>query len=454
MAMSTSAIWEVRPTVGNDTNGGAFVAGASGVDFSQQNAKNTSGSNISVTDVVATGVATITSATANFTTDIVGNVVFLSGSGITTGWYQVVTFTNSTTVILDSSPGTGTGATMNIGGALATIAQAVTNFQTYQTIYVKDTGAYAVTATLDTPGTQLTIIGYGTTRGDSGRVTWTTATNSTILVVFQTPGANLTFKNIDFTNTASTSAECIDGSVVGQTGNVRFSNCSFSGFTTALALGYISGVHFNALFLFMDSCEVTACSGDGISCNGPVLMIDCYIHGNGGNGITGTTVGSGNVSSGPVRLERCVIYNNGGVGITNVGGNVTSETTWMELLNCAVVANTSDGILMQGGSGWPNQQNLVVINTIIESNGGFGINSQSNVQAIFILLNNAFRANASGNYNGGSIGSGTTGLGPQPSDITLTAEPFNNPSGNDFTLNNTAGGGALCRAAGFPSSLP
>ena len=41
-----------------------------------------------------------------------------------------------------------------------------------------------------------------------------------------------------------------------------------------------------------------------------------------------------------------------------------------------------------------------------------------------------------------------------PGDVTLTGSPFTNPSGGDFTLNNTAGAGLACQAVGFPSSLP
>ena len=118
MALAAATVWEVRPTNGNDTNGGGFVTGATGTDYSQQNAKNTGSADKSTTDAVGIGTTTLTSATANFGTTIVGNIIFLSGSGATTGWYQVVSRTNSTTVVLDRSPGTGTGWTMNIGGAL------------------------------------------------------------------------------------------------------------------------------------------------------------------------------------------------------------------------------------------------------------------------------------------------------------------------------------------------
>jgi len=49
----------------------------------------------------------------------------------------------------------------------------------------------------------------------------------------------------------------------------------------------------------------------------------------------------------------------------------------------------------------------------------------------------------------GNVGADVNvGNGPDINKIALTADPFTNAAGGDFTLNNTSGGGALCRAAG------
>lgn len=37
--------------------------------------------------------------------------------------------------------------------------------------------------------------------------------------------------------------------------------------------------------------------------------------------------------------------------------------------------------------------------------------------------------------------------------VSLSANPFVDPGNNDFDLNTTSGGGAACRAAGFPGTL-
>src|SRR3569833_3024642 len=121
MAIPSNAVWEVR-LGGNDTNGGGFVPGGSGTDYSVQDSKNTTGNNISTTDAVSNGTTTITSATINATSDLVNNIVYFSGGSgsITPVRKRVTGVTNSTTITIDSSIASSTGLTMNVGGALAT----------------------------------------------------------------------------------------------------------------------------------------------------------------------------------------------------------------------------------------------------------------------------------------------------------------------------------------------
>lgn len=449
MALPTTSVWEVRPGgTGSDTNGGGFDSAMAGTDYSRQDAKNSAGNNKSTTDAVGVGTTTLTSATASFTSAIVGNIIYITGTGATTGWYEVTAFTNSTTVTLDRSPGTGTGWTMNIGGALNTVSQAYTNATASNTIWIKATNTYTVTATLTLTGANLLpfqFIGYTTTRGDGGQITWTTSTNSIILLTMGAVGYNYLFQNIIFTNTASSTANCIDGGLSGQSSLIRFKNCTFSGFAIAIALGYANGIRFNGMFLFMETCEITSSTSHGVTCSGTNWFTNCYIHGNGGNGIHITAVQSGDTAGGAVHIDRCVIYDNTEIGVyidqMAASGGSIQNYAWPHLENCAVVDNGSDGIKINSGSGDHNA--LVCKNTVIESNGGYGINNNSSTTGyLFIFYNNAFRANGSGNYNNFTA---------DPTDITLSGEPFNSiPS--DWTLNNTAGAGAACRNAGFPTS--
>ena len=93
---------------------------------------------------------------------------------------------------------------------------------------------------------------------------------------------------------------------------------------------------------------------------------------------------------------------------------------------------TSYGAALSGG----------VKNNILDSNAGWGINFTTAPATVASLVDyNAFRSNSLGTIT-------LTKSGPH--DVTLTANPFVAVGSNDFSLNNTAGGGAACRFAGFP----
>ena len=438
MSLSNNTVWEVRPSVGSDTNGGAFVSGASGTDYSQQNAKNSSGNNISTTDGVGNGTTTWTSATASFTSAIIGNVIYLAGSGITTGWYQVTAYTNGTTIVLDRNPGTGTGITMNIGGALATISQSISNAGTFHTIYVKATAAYTVASTQTininsvSNNNPLSIIGYTTTRGDNGQFTWTTATNSVDLIQI-TGGANYLFKNIIFSSTAGTPSHCIYTNT-GPVGTITCVNCKMSGFVSAIQSEYgVDGYPIQSLNL-MD-CEIHNCTSHALAVGANLTIVACFIHDNGADGIIVVTDNTAGVTR--LFIERSVIYNNTGNGITLNAPNLST----IVLINMAFVSNTGDGLKQSNASPTPA---VVMLNNIFYGNGGYGINALDAIQ-LHARQSNAFGSNTSGNYYNLSV---------DATDVALTGNPFTSPSTGDFSLNNTSGAGASCKGAGYPTVLP
>jgi hypothetical protein len=165
MALAAATVWEVR-TTGSDANGGAFVTGASGTDRSQQDAAQ-----IAYTDLVLATTTTLTSAAFPFSAAEVGNILNITGgTGFTTGWYQIVSV-SVVTATIDRVGGTlgSTGGTGNLGGALATPVQAVTNMVGQNTVYIKK-ATYLQTVTLTPPsgaeGAESTLYGYNATRGD------------------------------------------------------------------------------------------------------------------------------------------------------------------------------------------------------------------------------------------------------------------------------------------------
>ena len=88
---------------------------------------------------------------------------------------------------------------------------------------------------------------------------------------------------------------------------------------------------------------------------------------------------------------------------------------------------------------------LQISNSILDANGTYGIDGASTSLTVAALLySNAFYNNSTAATRGFNAGIGT---------VTLSASPYNT-IGSDFSLNSTAGGGAACKAAGWPGVMP
>lgn len=431
MAVSASTVWEVR-TAGNDTNGGGFVTGASGTDYSQQDAKNTGANDVSTTDAVAAGTTTITSLTANFGTTIVGNILyFAGGTGSIAGvWRQCTARASATSITIDAAIAASTGMTMNIGGALLTPQTAIDRMTVADmTTYIK-AGTYNLTTALTTPSVSPTnydsrIIGYNATRGDtptgSGRPTLATNEHSINAITNAQQGFNI--QNLILDGSGTTKG--LVGYAVSANYNVMY-NCKITGFTN-------QGVNQSAgTIARVSACEVTAC-GSGINMlGGGDVIEDSFIHDNAGVGVTITN---------QTIVRRCVITNNTGASSDGVLAATSSGFT---VVNCTIHGNGRDGI--RDVSTVYATIGTKVADNIITSNAGYGINFSTAPAHLFPNINyNAFRSNTSGAVNGISAGT---------NDVTLTADPYTTVGSNDFSLNTTAGGGAACRAAGFPGVFP
>lgn len=444
MSVSSATTWEVRPSVGSNTNGGGFVTGASGTDYSQQNSKNSGGNNGSTTDAVATGVATITSATASFTSAIVGNIIYLQGGtgSLAAGWYQVTVFNSSTSITLDRTVATGTGITMNIGGALADLTVPVADGGDTNTVYIKSTGTITVTSAV-TLTYALTIIGYSSSRGDGGQATITTSTNSIDLIAMNialNPTSGSSFQNLILTSTAGTPGDGIH-EINGSNGPaLTLLNCSLSGFNIGIIGDWQAKNAFFPLTLF--NTEVKSCVSDGVENTGPTQIIGCFIHGNGRDGIRLLNTTGGPTK--PLWVFHSIIYNNTGCGINNQINQSQNNVYYgyVVCVNTALVSNGSDGLQQtQESSG---SYGTLLANCIIFGNGGFGVDLGTSGQLLAIDYCNAYGSNTSGDTNHWTKGTGA---------VALSGSPFTNASGGDFSLNSTSGEGAACKGAGFPGVL-
>lgn len=419
MALSAATIWEVR-TAGNDTNGGGFVAGAAGTDYSQQDAKNTAGSDISTTDAVANGTTTITSATANFGTTIVGNIVyFAGGTGTITGvWRQVTARASTTSITIDAAIAASTGMTMNIGGALASPGQAMASLVAGHTVYVK-AGTYTIASASTNiatgclaPAVRVNIEGYNATRGDLGTAPLLQASGiSTFTIVAAVNDAK--FRNLRVDGAGLTSSRGFS-TVRGQYYRLTALNCTNSGFSASAA------------------SQLVECRASGCSTAAAIIgYLSAYACVADANTVTGFAPGVSGVT------DRCIAYGNTGA---SSDGFTLATGSGMRITNSVAYGNGRDGIRLSATS-------PTVINVMSESNTGAGV-SMSGATSVS-LYNAATFGNASGIDVTGAVGE-VTNYNP----VAGSGSFFTNAAAGDFALNATAGAGASARAAGVPGLFP
>jgi hypothetical protein len=432
MSLSADTVWEVR-TTGNDTNGGAFVTGASGTDYSQQDAKNTAGNNISTTDAVSNGSTTLTSATASFTSAIVGNIIYLQGGtgGIAIVRRQVTAFTNATTVTLDASVASSTGMTMNIGGCLASPGEAGRGVQAGNKIYIK-AGTYTVTSTSTnvtngcfSTGNDCLFEGYQTSRGDLGTAP-----------VIIADGVITSFTLVNFSSASQ--YNCIRNLVIN--GNSRTSSRGLScNYTYAFKVKALNCTNTGINLLngsIAVNCWATGCSTQPAFAQSVSIAYACVAE---GNTVTGFSHANSQTTGACV---NCISYNNTGAS----SDGFSSAAFGIYFINCISYANGRDGFRLANGGN-------CCVNSVAEGNtasGAFGFNASSNNRAINLM-------NCAG-FNNGAAGSSNVSLGTGAfcfsiNFFTLTQTPFINAAGGDFSLNNKNGGGKDLRNAGFPGTL-
>lgn len=425
MALGTTVVWEVRSD-GNDLNGGAFdpISGTPGTDYSQQAAPQ-----ITFTDLVidATTDTNLTSAANPFTSAHVGNAINItSGTGFTTGRYRVVSVA-SNVATMDRAVGTvgSTGGNGRLGGALATLG-------TLTGAMVAGNDAWIRAATYDITSVVIfshgggtndptSISGYSTTRGDGGRPT-IRATAATSDVIRVTAGttilSNFIIDGNDQLSQRGLQAQ-VTGSFVGY--RLTFKNCTNIG-----------------AFVDNDSklinCEAVDNDSHGFFLDPGAVAIGCTSRNNAGRGFELTSFN---------RLFDCVSAGN--TGTNGHGYFQPLGSTSCQFRNCVSYGNSKSGWHCDTAPGGL----FTWMNCISYGNSELGWGQAGSVAQ--------FAANAEMIHcAAGANPSGNRAATPALIDlnfVTLTADPFVNAASNDFDLNSVLGGGAACRAAGFPGTL-
>lgn len=420
MALSALTVWEVR-TTGNDLNGGGFKAGGSGTDYSQQDAAQ-----LSVTDADASGTTNLHSTTGGFTSQMVDNLLQLSGGTLTAGTYHITAFVDTNNVTLDRSPGTGSGTTCKVGGARATLSTILNGTAITDNLVWAKAGTYTRTATETYTSTNVLVRGYSSTRGDdAGRPVFTTATNSVNLITNN--GSSITYRHCKFTNTAGTPGKLFV--TVTAASGVTMIDCVADGFTYGVNDGF-TFTQTNVILLRSTFQNFTT----GGFQNGVIADRCKFIS------VSGTILSDGGISSNSTLVRRCSSYG-GTTFLSHSTNNVALTVSENTIIN---TSGTAISVAAVAAGTSPD-----VSHNIIWSSGGYGIDNSSGITSRRADRDIFNSYNAIGSATSGAMNNLNAGVG----DVTLTANPCVDPANGDFSLNNTAGGGALVRAAGFPSYL-
>lgn len=431
--------WDVR-TTGVDTDGGAFDSGvvSPGTDESQG-----SGTSISI---VLTGTTTGTGTPVfSATTNGPGNFVHIaSGSGCTTGWYEILSQATGVATF-DHAMGTSTDVCVGtIGGSLLTIQTADGQTVGGNTVNIQS-GTYTWTSTYTVHVTTaaITWLGYQTTHGDGGtRPLITTATNSTRLINTGLSTAGMfVLWNVSLSNTAATNSDAIWQQSVHCTGGSTwvFNHDLFTGF--AISINDEDSAGDEVCLVSINGTEITGSTTIGVQTGGGttgLIVRGSYFHAN-----LADVNASGNALTG-INLLNSIFagatINGAAVGINPGASNISTNT----VQGCAFYGVTTSGSAA-----------LFFI-----SNAGFDFVSNNifygNYRAI---AGDGIAANVARNYatsKNNAFGNNTVANSSflaTPSDITLTANPFVSASTGNFALNTTSGGGALLRAAAYPGAF-
>ena len=168
MTIDANTIWEIR-TGGSVDNGGGFVVGASGTDYSQQDSPQ-----YALTGCTSSGVSA-TAANANAAAVMVGNTAkVVSGTNAVVGWYEIVSVSVGVSITFDRgwTTGSATSGVINVGGATWWTDAFFEGLTSGNRVYAKGGSTHTLTETIavakdGATTAPITIEGYTTTRGDA-----------------------------------------------------------------------------------------------------------------------------------------------------------------------------------------------------------------------------------------------------------------------------------------------
>lgn len=448
MALNAATTWEVR-TTGSDNSGGGFRDGASGTDYSQQNAAQKSGTDLAIHASDATKVRPVA---AGVSANDIGNLIQIrAGTGFTTGFYEI-TAQDGTYWTLDRAAGTlsSSGGTYAMGGALASPGKVGGAIVAGNKVWFK-AGTYTITsASVNVAGGVLRDVvggvdwsrplwweGYNASRGDKS------ATRPVFTLQNSLTTSPITI--VDYEGSAKKYTVCDNIDVDAGTGNTQATGISLKTNEQILRRAKVSNTTVNGIVIYdqreyVEDVEVVGFSGTaGIHCGlfaadysstlkrfeihdgsctglycyqGPVLVVDGLIYDLSGGSSHGMVADLGQ------QVRNVTVDNVGAQGFYIV----SRTSARLEFINCLAYGC--------GTYGWDSE----------------AAESSPHVQ----LRNCAGGNNTSGNYSSDIPAESVENF------IALSADPFVDRANDDYRLNTTAGGGAALRGVAtiaFPRGL-
>ena len=413
---------DIQPTtvVGCATVASPTVATWS-IDYSQQ-----AGSQFTYTDLSSTGVGlTVSSAAFPFAKQQVGNsFVVTSGTNFTAGRYVIASVSGTTATVLGAAnlhtgAGTDSDGAGRQGGAVASLGLVGGVAVGANRIFIK-TGTHSITtATANTSGgtfqpalSNVRLEGYSVTRHDRlSPPTLQASAISTFTLVLMNSSGDWHVENLILDGASAISSRGL-GVNRGSIYLVQAKNCTNSGFAVVTNSGLLL------------RCSATGCETQPAFLIGQGMLCEAYT-----NTVTGFSYNQGAWMS-----AFCIA--DGNSGASSDGFAATSNLgSW---INCTSYGNGRDGF----------RSTTVIattLNCLAEANSALGFNLTG--LGATLLTCGVFN-NTSGAVGTLGTNSYNTGL------VTATSTFFTNAAGRDFSLNNTATGGALARAAGIPGAFP
>src|SRR3990167_789944 len=281
MPISANSVFEIRPTASaNNINGGFFVTGATGSNFSLQDTAQ-----FNITNLGSQGAGNVVACSAAVAS-MVGNCVrVIQGTNFTVGgWFEITAVSVGSSITFSTnqadaaiSTGVGAGLELNIGGALSlghasddAIFDNALNTNAGITFWIKK-GTYTLGSAISNNGNGTGLLhhkirGYNLTRGDHPDV----GDHPTLICGASNAVALGNFWDIEHVVMTGTNSYVLTPGSGSKIIHCKVTNASESADRAGIVLG-------NNNFIFQ--CDVTSYRGHGISGNVAAQMVYCcYIH--------------------------------------------------------------------------------------------------------------------------------------------------------------------------------